>query len=315
MTKVAAIEVEGLDAGLRLDDIREVFEAQSTFAPTSAIGKRIKSGLDFLTKGFKSKGTSLRTRTMVQSLITLTCKIIATGRSAGREPQLRKFFESFMTELAEQVEMGQSATDSDYVKFQRSVSANVKGAAKTRQEILLRKLFRIAPELAEVFDPSVIAESGVTGRITELGKSVSELVGQINGVFAAKHGEDLFKPTNKTTQAFLRIHKAAKDRDGYKSFIDDLYFLFRESVGTRLNGAWPQSFAHVNDLRTDLRHDVDHGDAGKVRAKRRKAGSTFTLYGGSGTPDTIEPVKFPLVQANILSAIEGELRGMLLKGF
>jgi len=220
-----------------------------------------------------------------------------------------------MAELAEQVEMGQSATDSDYVRFQRSVSANVKGAAKTRQEILLRKLFRIAPELGEVFDPSVIAESGVSGRITELGKSVGELVGQVNGMYAAKHGEDLFKPTNKTTQAFLRIHKAAKDREDYESFIDDLYFLFRESVGTRLNSTWPQSFTHVNELRTDLRHDVDHGDAGKVRAKRRKAGNTFKLYGGSGTPDTIEPVKLPLVQANILSAVEGDLRGMLLKGF
>jgi len=130
--------------------------------------------------------------------------------------------------------MGQSATDSDYVTFQRSVSANVKGGAKTRQEILLRKLFRIAPTLADIFDPSVIAESGVSGRVTELGKSVSELVGQINGAYAAKDGEDLFKATNKTTQAFLRIHKAAKDRDGYKSFIDDLYFLFRESVGSRL---------------------------------------------------------------------------------
>jgi hypothetical protein len=71
----------------------------------------------------------------------------------------------------------------------------------------------------------------------------------------------------------------------------------------------------VNELRTDLRHDVEHGDAGKVRAKRRKAGSTFMLYGGSGTPDTIEPVKFLLAQANILSAIEGDLRGVLLKGF
>jgi hypothetical protein len=315
LTKVAAIEVEGLDAGLRLDDIREVFEAQSSFAPTSAIGKRIKSALDFLNKGFKGKGSSLRTRTIVQSLLTLTCKIIATGRATGHEAQLRKFFETFMSELAEQVEMGQSAIDSDYVTFQRSVSANVKGGAKMRQEILLRKLFRIAPELADVFDPSVIAESGVNGRIGELGKSVSEIVGQINGVYATKHGEDLFRPTNKTTQAFLRIQKAARDRDGYKAFIDDLYFLFRESIGTRLNGTWPQSFAHVNDLRTDVRHDVDHGDAGKVRAKRRKAGTTFALYGGSGTPDTIEPVKFPLVQANILGAIEGDLRALLLKGF
>ena len=109
----------------------------------------------------------------------------------------------------------------------------------------------------------MIAESGVAGRVAALGGSVSTLVGQINGKYAAKNGDDLFKATNKTAQSFLRIHKPAKDRDAYKDFIDDLYFLFRESVGTRLDGVWPQSFTHVNDLRTDLRHDVDHGDEGR----------------------------------------------------
>jgi hypothetical protein len=94
--------------------------------------------------------------------------------------------------------------------------------------------------------------------------------------------------------------------------IDDLYFLFRESAGTRL-GSWPASFAHINDLRTDLRHDVDHGDEAKIRSKRRKAGMTFKLYAGGGTPDTIEPAKFPLIQANILGAIEGDLQALLLK--
>jgi hypothetical protein len=315
VAKVATIEIEDLDAGLRLDDIREVFLSQSSFASTSAIGKRIKAALDFLHKAFKNRGASLRTRTIVQSLLTLTCKLVSTRRSDGCESKLRRFFESFMSELAEQVEMGQSATDSDYVTFQHSVSANVRGAAKTRQEILLRKLFRIAPDLAGVFDPTVIAESGVSGRVAALGESLTELISQINGKHAARKGEDLFKPTNKTTQALVRIRRPARDLAGYKSFIDDLYFLFRESVGTRLEGGWPVSFIHVNELRTDLRHDVDHGDPAKVRAKRRKAGNTFTLYAGGGTPDTIEPVKFPLVQSNILGAIEGDLRGILLKGF
>jgi hypothetical protein len=113
LAKVATVEIEGLEAGLRLEDIRQVFLAQSSFASTSAIGKRIKAALDFLNKGFKNKGSSLRTRTIVQSLVTLTCKIVAIGRSAGHEVQLRKFFEAFMAELAEQVELGQSATDSD----------------------------------------------------------------------------------------------------------------------------------------------------------------------------------------------------------
>jgi hypothetical protein len=65
VAKVATAEIEGLDAGLRLDDIREVFNHQTSFASTSAIGKRIKAALDFLRKAFKGKGSSLRTRTIV----------------------------------------------------------------------------------------------------------------------------------------------------------------------------------------------------------------------------------------------------------
>lgn len=315
MAKVVTIEIEGLDAGLRFDDIKKVFTEQVVFATNSAIGKRVKSALDFLNRSFKSKGGSLRTRTIVQSLISLTCKLVATGRSAGHETQLRKFFEDFMAELAEQVEMGQGATDSDYVMFQRSVNANVRGAARTRQEILLRKLFRIAPDLADIFDAAIIAESGVAGRITALGDSVAELVSQINEKHAAKTGEDLFKPTNRTAQTLVRLRRPVKDIKGYETLVDDLFFLFRESVGPRLGGSWPTSFVHINDLRTDLRHDVDHGDAGKVRAKRRKAGTTFSLYGGDGTPDTIEPAKFQLIQSNLLGAIEGDLRNLLLRGF
>jgi len=179
MAKVATIEIEGLDAGLRLEDVKQVFSSQSNFAPTSAVAKRIRSALDFLHAAFKSNGSSLRTRTIVQSLITLACRLVATGRSKGLESQLRKFLETFTTELAEQVEMGQRATDSDYLTFQHSVNANVKGGAKTRQEILLRKLFRIAPELADIFDPSIVAESGVSGRIVAVADSIAQLVEQL----------------------------------------------------------------------------------------------------------------------------------------
>jgi hypothetical protein len=183
----------GTDAALRFDDMKEVFDAQAGFAPNSAIAKRIRAALDFLHTGFKNRGSSLRTRTIVQSLITLTCKLAQTGRAEGLETQLRKFFETFMGELAEQVEMGQLATDSDYVTFQRSVNANVRGGARTRQEIMLRKLFRLAPDFADIFDPSIIAQSGVAGHISSLGESITNLVDQLNKAHAAKTGEDLFQ--------------------------------------------------------------------------------------------------------------------------
>jgi Protein of unknown function DUF262 len=309
--KVATVEIEGLSTGLRFDDIREVFDSQRNFSSTSAAGKRIRTALDFLHRAFKGGGDALRTRTIVQSLITLTCKLVATGRFNGLEIQIRSFFEHFITELAEQIELAQAASDMDYLTFQRSVNANVKGGAKIRHEIMLRKLLRLSPQLADVFDPSIVAESGVAGRIVELGESISQLIDQLNRKHAARTGEDLFKATNKTAQALVRLRKTAKSLDHYKVFIDDLYFLLRESVGSRLDGKWPNSFADVNELRTDLRHDVDHGKAKKVRSKRRSIAKTFAKYAGGGSPDTMEPEKFPLVQSNILGAIEGDLRQLL----
>jgi hypothetical protein len=208
--------------------------------------------------------------------------------------------------------MGPRVTDTDYQMFQCSVNANVKGGTQTRQQILLRKLFRIAPDLADVFDPSIIAESGVSARIGALGNSIAQLVNQTNQKFSAKNGEDLFKATNKTARALVGIGKPIKTLEGYEALIDDLYFLFRESVGTRLGANWPATFVHVNDLRTDLRHDVDHGDPAKVRAKKRKAGTTFTMYAGGETPDTVDPIKFPLIQVNLLGAMEADLSRLLL---
>lgn len=43
-----------------------------------------------------------------------------------------------MAELSRQVELGQEATDADYISFQRTVNANVRSGARTRQEQALR---------------------------------------------------------------------------------------------------------------------------------------------------------------------------------
>jgi Protein of unknown function DUF262 len=222
--KVATLEIEGLETGLRFDDVKAVFESQSNFSASSAVGQRIRHALDFLHNAFKRHGNSLRTRTVVQSLITLTCKLGGTGRYKGLESEVREFFEGFVSELSDQIELGQAASDSDYLIFQRSVNANVKGGAKTRHQILLRKLFSLAPKVADAFDPSIVAESGVVGRINQLGESVTQLIEQINNKYAASKGEDLFKATNKTAQALVRLRKTVKTLDSYKSFVDDLYF-------------------------------------------------------------------------------------------
>jgi hypothetical protein len=91
------------------------------------------------------------------------------------------------------------------------------------------------------------------------------------------------------------------------------YFLFREAVGSRLGPDWSESFLDVNTLCTDIRHHVDHGDVGKSQGKSTKIGKIFEKYSGEKTPETLDPSKFPLVQSNILGALEGDLRILLSK--
>lgn len=310
LAKAAAIDIEGIEAGLRFEDLKALFESQKNFSATSAVAKRIKAALDFLDTAFPEKSNSLRSRTVAQSVITLACKLIATGRSTGLEKDFRIFFDEFSGELSKQVELGQAATDSDYVLFQRTVSTNLKTGPRTRHEVLLRKLLAKAPKLAGVFDPTIVAESGTASRVAQLGESLAELIHAINKAYSAKHGENLFKPTADTVRALTRLRQPVSNIDGYGRLLDDLYCLFRESAGTRIPEPLPLSFGDVNTLRTDPRHDVDHGDAGKVRAKQRKIGATFSKYAGGTSPETVEPSRFVLAQANLLTALEGDLKAL-----
>ena len=310
-SKAAAIEIEGIDTGLRFESLRDTFKNHSNFSRTSAAAKRLDAAIGFLNKAFPSKSPLLKNRSAVQSLISLASRVVGTGRSKGKEKAMATFFKSFMTELTRQVELGPNATDLDYLRFQRSINANVRAGARIRQEVLLRKLFTLAPDLADVFDSSELLESGLGARISELAENIRTLIADANDIYSADNGEDFFKATSKTAQSLVRIGKPAKTLADYKQLVDDLYFLFREGPGSKLKDKWPPSFADVNTLRTEIRHDVDHGDGGKIRGKKKKAGKVFAQYAGVNSPQAADAARFALAQTNILTALENDLRGLV----
>ncbi|MBU0705552.1 MAG: hypothetical protein KKC18_17030, partial [Chloroflexi bacterium] len=269
--------------------------------------------LDYLDKVFPDRNSLLRNRSFLQSLLTLTARLVSTGKSSGSEKNFFEFVIKFMTELSHQVELGQNATDQDYIQFQKSITANVRTSSRVRHEILLRKLLAFDPIFFEILGTGAVAESGLNKRIKEIGESIVYLVSAVNNEYSAQNGVDLIKPTNKTAGSLLRIGKMITDYSGYKTLIDDLYFTFHEGVRPRLDDNKPLSFSDINDLRTDLQHDLDHGEVKKASSKRIKVGETFNKYSGSNTPTTISPEQFPIVQINLLSAIETDLRKLLLE--
>jgi hypothetical protein len=310
-SKFATIEVEGIETGLRFDDIKEVFETQTAFSTQSAVGKRLKQTLSYLDRAFAEKAPELRNRTFVQSIASLASAILRSGNSAGTEKQFRLFIAEFAKELSRQVEMGLNATDVDYIQFQRSVNANVRGAAKMRHTILLRKLLQFDPTFLESLESSAVAASGLTNETKRLADSIGALVESVNDHFSAATGKDLIKPTNKTLSAIRSLSKPIRSYSEYNEFMSSLYFVFWEGIGDRLKNKIPTSFSDVNTLRTDLQHDLDHGKQSKAAAKRKRSSITFKKYAGVATPKTAAPENFPVLQVGLLNQIEKDLRSLI----
>jgi hypothetical protein len=62
-----------------------------------------------------------------------------------------------------------------------------------------------------------------------------------------------------------------------------------------------------NALRTELQHDVDHGDAKKVTNKKKTLGEAFKSVAGVASPEAAHPERFPVVQLKLLSEIRTDL--------
>lgn len=310
--KVAAIAVDGLDTGLRLADLTKTYLANGKFSHDSNTAKLLVATFDFLDRTFPERDPMLRNRSTIQSIATLASKIIELNHNPGCESRFLAFCQHFGKELAEQIEQGSRATDPDYLEFQRTISANIKAGARIRHEILLRKLLLFDPGFMGFLTSESLVESNIITDIRRLGDSIGTLIERVNESYSAQHGEDLFKATNKTSGAIRRFRDPRNDFSSYKSFVDDLYFVFREGVGQRLAGSEPVSFVDVNSLRTALQHDVDHGKPKDVAAKKRKLAAAFKKYGGVGAPSGVAPAHFPVIQASILRALEADLKTLLL---
>jgi hypothetical protein len=311
LCKVAAIEIEGIDAGLRYDELKAVLESSRNFSSKSKSAQRIQTSLDVLDGLNEDQKRRFRNRTFVQSALTLTCRLVDSIKGKpSDEARLGVFFLQFLTELNRQIELGNRATDKDYLEFQRTVNANIKKGARIRQVILTRKLLAAFPQMAESLDGIAIGEVASASSVKMLATTISETVASLNSQYAAKNGCDLFKPTNRTVQAQHSLGVLIKDFPGYRVLIESLYFLFHEGPSDRLKGQILPAFSDVNDLRTDLQHDLDHGKASKAKAKRRKIGAAFQKYSGVPTPESLDPEKFVIVQANLLSALINDLNSI-----
>lgn len=313
-SKVATLEIEGIRASLRYKDVKEVFKTNSSYSENSASAKRLKKTFNFLNKIFPRQSKILKNRTIVQSIITFVASVIDCNAIDKYQKKFEDFFNKFITDLAKEAEKGTNAIDKDFIVFQQTLRGNIKNAPHTRHTILMRKFISFCPEFANEIDPTHKIKLTIDESVKDTAKETFNLVTSLNEHYNSKTGYDLFKLSTKTVKALNSFTKALTNYEDYKNLISDLYFVFWEGPSSKIQISKPDSFKDVNDLRTDLQHDVDHGKKTKVTKKRKKAGEVFKKYSGHTNPNSLEPELFPIFQLNILQKINYDLNRLLKSG-
>lgn len=107
----------------------------------------------------------------------------------------------------------------------------------------------------------------------------------VNERAAARTGSDIFKMTNKSSRAVKKLADVSDSEDRFSGFVDELYFLVYEGSGAckRLPKPPPAFALDVKFLRTQLRHDLDHGAESEAATKRQRGAAVLQKYLGTGT--------------------------------
>lgn len=120
------------------------------------------------------------------------------------------------------------------------------------------------------------------GKIYEKSKNIVEKIYHINEVQLSQKGEELFKPTNKTLLAASCISSSLSiDKDTFGKVIDGLYMLIYEGSGSAkrildiLDDQDCSTLWDIKLLRTDFRHDIDHGSEKDFVNKEARIGDVY----------------------------------------
>lgn len=127
-------------------------------------------------------------------------------------------------------------------------------------------------------------------KVTEKGKRLINKVVNINKLCERIGRKPLFKYTGATTKAAASMGGTlCSTQEEFGIIIDGLYDFFYENL-SRIkdvvsdevvrNDAVFQCIFRVKNMRTDLRHDYEHGSEGDIKRANRKIGDSYSHYAG-----------------------------------
>lgn len=155
---------------------------------------------------------------------------------------------------------------------------------------LLPEDFKREKEKKEDITPVEALEKSPAFRISEKGKRIIDKVVAINRICERKGRDKLFKYTGATMRAAAAIGgTVCQTEETFGGIIDDFYEVFYENIEhikaivtdeVVRNEDVYQCIFRVKHMRTDLRHDYEHGKEKDIRNKDMAIGDSYKHYAG-----------------------------------
>lgn len=125
---------------------------------------------------------------------------------------------------------------------------------------------------------------------SERAKALIERVATINKICKRTNRKPIFTFSEATMMAAVTLGGTeCVNRNSFGDVIDSLYFIFYENIEhikalvteeSVVNEDVYQCIFRVKDMRTDMRHDIEHGGKSKIKKKNRDIGESYSHYTG-----------------------------------
>lgn len=130
-------------------------------------------------------------------------------------------------------------------------------------------------------------------RLAEKGKRIINKIVDINTLCERLGRKQLFKYTGAALNTAASMGgTVCTSRESFGVIVDGFYFLFYENlerikelvtdVAVRKEDVY-QCIFRVKDMRTDMRHDYEHGSENSIRKKNIEIGKSYSHYAGKPT--------------------------------
>lgn len=127
-------------------------------------------------------------------------------------------------------------------------------------------------------------------RFSERAKALIERVTTINQICKRTNRKPIFTFSEATMMGAVTLGGTeCVNRNSFGDVIDSLYFIFYENIEhikalvteeSVVNEDIYQCIFRVKDMRTDMRHDIEHGGKSKIKKKNNDIAESYSHYAG-----------------------------------